>query len=106
MDLKKAAERIAKSVGEGNLVRAVLFGSAARGDYSQESDVDVLVVTRGKLSAAERERFREEWLNALLEGVVVEVLFLDVGEYWALRNAGSPLLKRVETEGIVLHDGA
>jgi len=34
-----------------------LFGSRARGDYSEDSDWDILIVTKKKLDSRIRERF-------------------------------------------------
>ena len=40
--------------------RVILFGSRARGDYREESDLDVLVVTREKLDKNKKYEFIHE----------------------------------------------
>ncbi|GHV37981.1 hypothetical protein FACS1894187_16040 [Synergistales bacterium] len=43
--LREFVKRLKKSEGE-NLLKVVLFGSMARGDYDEESDTDVFVLLR------------------------------------------------------------
>jgi predicted nucleotidyltransferase len=47
--LSKAAERI-------NIVEAYLVGSRARGDYTEESDVDVVIVALGVEGLNQKQR--------------------------------------------------
>ena len=42
------------------VVRLVLFGSAARGEMDEESDVDVLVLTSRRLKSVERNAIYDE----------------------------------------------
>lgn len=80
------------------LVRAVLFGSYARGEATDESDVDILVVLRGSVSRSD-----EAWP---LSGVAVDlqaafrlpVSFLVLSESEAA-EADMPLLENVRQEG-------
>ncbi|MFM6024422.1 MAG: nucleotidyltransferase domain-containing protein, partial [Dolichospermum sp.] len=39
-----------------NLKQVILFGSYARGDFTSDSDIDILIVTQKKLSKPEREQ--------------------------------------------------
>jgi len=43
----------------GSLVMLRLFGSKARGDYGEDSDIDVAVVVKGEPGRAEKERIFE-----------------------------------------------
>jgi len=56
-NLKKIKETILEIAKEMNVEidRIVLFGSRARGDYREDSDYDLLIVTKEKLDK-ERER--------------------------------------------------
>ncbi|MDY3251151.1 MAG: nucleotidyltransferase domain-containing protein [Candidatus Choladocola sp.] len=42
---EKAADRI-KDLMKGDLVEIVLYGSCARGDYTDDSDVDIAIITK------------------------------------------------------------
>ncbi|QIA27315.1 nucleotidyltransferase domain-containing protein [Thermaerobacter sp. PB12/4term] len=43
-------------LADRRISRLVLFGSTARGDRDEESDIDVLVLTRGELQHRERHQ--------------------------------------------------
>ena len=87
------------------LERVVLFGSRARGDADEESDVDVLVVVRD-LSPAERRDVidlaydadatdRERWAG-------LSPFVLSTARYRELRRRERPIIGAVEREGVVL----
>lgn len=52
--LKKVSE-VYKSVYGEALVRLILYGSYARGDFSEDSDVDIVALVRGN-----REKLQEQ----------------------------------------------
>ncbi len=52
--LKKVSE-VYKSVYGEALVRVILYGSYARGDFSEDSDVDIVALVRGN-----REKLQEQ----------------------------------------------
>ncbi|MEM5821004.1 MAG: nucleotidyltransferase domain-containing protein, partial [Candidatus Aenigmatarchaeota archaeon] len=49
--------------------RIILFGSRARGDYKEDSDYDLLIVTKNKLNKNTKENFA-----ALVEIKLIRVL--------------------------------
>ena len=84
-------ESIVACAKESGVQRLVLFGSRARGDYEEKSDIDV-VAYRGNLS-----RFRLD-----LEECVPTLLTFDVIDS---EHIGSKKLSEIiEKEGIVLYD--
>ena len=50
---------IAKDVFKGENVMVILFGSRARGDYFETSDVDVGVLAKGQVNKSKITLFRE-----------------------------------------------
>ena len=77
------------------LVKVVLFGSYARGDYSVRSDIDLLVVYSGKPQADAYSVVRR-----CLELPRLEPHVYSVEEY---RQAG-PAVGRMQAGGIILLD--
>ena len=57
--LRDLRQRLAAHYGE-RLVRAVLFGSHARGEATEDSDVDVLVVLEGEVDVWKEARATAE----------------------------------------------
>jgi len=84
--------------------RVILFGSAARGERTQDSDLDFLVVERDVEDRhAEQVRLRRE-LRPL--GVPVDVIVVSerYAEEWG--PARGSVVHAALTEGRVLHAGA
>src|SRR6266571_1324337 len=78
--------------------RIVLFGSVARGDYRPDSDVDLLVVTRGDRLALQEEVARDAVDVLLRDGIVVAPLVVTAAEADAL--AGTGLGRELAREGL------
>lgn len=81
--------------------RAVLFGSYARGEEDEVSDVDLLVVERTALPFVERGRAH---LPLFRIGLGVDLLIYTPEEYERLRARANPLIERIEREGVVVHE--
>ena len=60
-----------------------LFGSCVKGTYSAESDVDVLIITRHKLTDRERRFHIRELIDVALEVYRIEsdVVFYTLAEF-------------------------
>jgi len=84
--------------------RLILFGSHARGDAREDSDVDILVVEERPADRL-REMVR---LNRLLRGLEVAVDLLVVSEekfnHW--RDTPGNIYFEASSEGRVLYEGA
>jgi uncharacterized protein len=86
----------------GRLVLIQLFGSYARGEAHEESDVDVLVVVRD-LGRAEKLAAMEQAAEvALGQGVTVNALIMSTEEHERLRALESRLVLDIDSEGIGL----
>jgi predicted nucleotidyltransferase len=83
------------------LVRLVLFGSQARGDADEGSDIDVLVVLVGPVNAwNEIERTGRVVADlSLAHAVVISCVFVAEDTY---RLEESPLLLNVRREGVLI----
>lgn len=82
------------------LVRAVLFGSYARGEATEESDVDVLVVLGGEVDSWEEGKpLSEIEVDLMMEyGPVLSIVVVDETT-WDRRWA---LIQNVQEDGIPL----
>ena len=80
----------------------VLFGSKVRGDFDEESDVDVLVVVQNG-----DWRFRDEVALTAFEpmlehDIVITPLVIDLEHYQWLRRYQAPLYRNIRSEGVDL----
>jgi len=50
-------ERIVKNLGRKDVLAAGLFGSLAREDYNERSDIDIFIITKKELGIKEQDEF-------------------------------------------------
>lgn len=81
------------------LVAMVLFGSQARGDAEPGSDIDVLVVLQGKVSAWDEIQRTGDDISelSLRHNVVISCVFMDEERF--IHGSG-PLLRNIRREGV------
>ncbi len=100
-EAKRFAECTVKALG--GRVSIVLFGSYARGDFNEWSDIDVLVVTEHVLPAKPHRRL-ELLEQCLLETPRVEPVILSLDEFKALARKRNPLVQDAALNGVILVD--
>jgi len=97
-DLKKRIEKIAGD----NLIKMVLYGSRARGDYDDESDTDIAIIVRG---------LSRELKHHILSGVAdiefdylqsLSTLIMSEEDFFLLVNRERRIALDIEREGIPL----
>ena len=102
--LNELAENIQNLLGD-KLAKIVLYGSCARGDNSQESDVDVLVMT--VLSSEENRKIRRD-LNrifsriSLKHDVLLSMFLIDKASYEA-RMGFVPFYQNIAQDGVTIY---
>mgnify|MGYP001563864136 CR=1 FL=1 len=83
-------------------MKFVLFGSRARGDYDETSDIDVAVVVRG-LTKELKERIFDETTELELKHLTpVSIIALSEDDFIRLKNRERRLALDIEKEGIAL----
>jgi predicted nucleotidyltransferase len=102
--LSAFVDRLRERYGN-NLRRVVLFGSKARGDFDEESDLDLLVVVR-----MIHGNYREYW-NQIVDiawdiefhyDLVTSLVIKDENGYVSMRQRGLLLARNIEQDGIDL----
>ena len=95
------AKRQVETVLGRRLVEMRLFGSYARGDFDEDSDVDVLVVAR-ELGAADRRAVTDAVIAASAGEIVLSPLVLTSERLDELRMRERILAQDLDREGITL----
>jgi predicted nucleotidyltransferase len=84
------------------VVLVSLFGSKVRGDFDEESDVDVLLVVENRNSQLWEDIVEIETELMLKYGTVISSLIMGRDNYeWHLQHR-APLYRNIEREGIEL----
>ncbi len=99
MDRYQLAKEISKDLKNklGDKISSiVLFGSVAKGEATEESDIDLLIVSKEHLSKALDEAIGK----VLSNGFVPEILNLTDVEFIRIKDIGSPLYYSIKNEGI------
>lgn len=84
------------------IVDVLLFGSVARGEYDEESDIDILVVVENGEAKFRDEISMASYEPMLRNDVVISALAMDEIMYNWHRKYRDPLYKVIEREGINL----
>lgn len=100
----KFSEALKVLLGE-QLTKVILYGSYARGDYNDNSDIDIMVLTT--LSDAEIEKIESKVFDLAFEfqmdyGVDISVMLKNDEHFYHWLGA-LPFYDNVEKEGIVLN---
>lgn len=85
------------------VARLVLFGSAARGETDEESDVDVLVLTEKPLTWKERDAISDQVFEINLRyGTNISTLVVDLPNWEGGPISVMPIREEIAREGIDL----
>jgi predicted nucleotidyltransferase len=95
----------AKEVLGDKLEKVVLFGSYARGDYDEESDIDIFILADIELEDAndERDKIRECTGDIDLEYDVVTYLCMGCSAVFHQCVDFLPFYMNVQKDGVVLY---
>lgn len=81
--------------------RIILFGSAARGDVRQDSDVDLLIVKDGEDALTLMSRIYREMRGV---GVAVDALVVSTEDLERYKNSHALIIKPALQEGVVVYE--
>jgi predicted nucleotidyltransferase len=103
--IKEALEQLkAKLESEfGDGIELVLFGSAARGEYDELSDVDILVLAPGSVDNSLEERIFDMAFDVGLYYDIVFGVIVYSAEFWQTPLAAvMPIYENIKQEGIAI----
>ena len=81
----------------------VLYGSRARGDATEESDYDLLIISDSQVTIEAEDRFRRALYDLQLEtATVITVLMVNRDQWDAPLSRAMPLHQNIERDGIAL----
>ena len=100
--LAELKRRLRERFGE-RLLRFVLFGSRARGEGNEESDLDVLLVIRGYDRVADDDAVHRIAFDIdMRHGVFAQTIEYSETEYQDRMERELPLLASIERDGVSL----
>lgn len=77
-----------------------LFGSRARGNYSYNSDYDILIITKEK-NRELIDRLYEAVIDILIStGKLISLKIFTVSEYERLKSLSTPFIRNITKEGV------
>ncbi|MBC7074426.1 nucleotidyltransferase domain-containing protein [Candidatus Parcubacteria bacterium] len=98
----KTFVRMLKERHKDEVEKIILFGSVARGDDRENSNVDVLVIVKDDSFKMQR-LISEIVVDILLKtGVYISAKVLTLDEFNLLRRIGSSFYRSISKEGIVV----
>ncbi|MCR4721291.1 MAG: nucleotidyltransferase domain-containing protein [Lachnospiraceae bacterium] len=95
-----------KNILIGNLEEIILYGSVARGNCTEESDVDIVLICRSEIAKEEKDRFLA-W-NAEMDlkyNRVFSIVDIERSKFERWISA-VPFYKSIQKEGVILWKAA
>jgi len=100
--MKKKVQRLMKSLLHYEPERVYLFGSWARGEEDELSDLDVVVIKRTDSSFLDRLREIASLLPLDLGGV--DVLVYTPDEFAVMQRQGNAFAEMIDEEALLIYD--
>lgn len=108
IELEKTNEYLKKHMPEvlkSDLVRIILYGSCARGDYAFDSDVDIALLTN--CDRMEAKKYDDSLMDIVTEiamdtGTIVQYICIPIKEYDEKKDWYG-YFQNIEREGIVIY---
>jgi uncharacterized protein len=81
------------------ILKVVLFGSVARGDYSKESDADILIVVSDSGAKLKDEISMSAYEIMLMNNVVLSPIIMDKSTFDWYRHNRDPFYNNIRRDG-------
>lgn len=103
-DFEKEIVKITKIIADKyQPEKIILYGSAARGDFGENSDIDMLIIKKSKKRRFERAADVFGLIAGIGRRIPFEPLVLTPSEVEKMENLGDPFLGIILKEGKVLY---
>jgi predicted nucleotidyltransferase len=103
---KKLIKNIISSVADGlgvKIHKIVLFGSRARGDFREDSDWDILIITAGELETKIRRKLALEVKRKLFSrGIRSDIIVVSEKVYEEKKKYVGNVAFEADKEGVVI----
>lgn len=99
-EARKFAECVLRKLSNSTVI---VYGSVARGDYNEWSDIDVLIVTSNNIPQKPMERLDLVY-EYVRRGLPIEPVIVTYDEFIKLLNRKNPLIIDALERGVVLVD--
>ena len=84
--------------------KIILFGSHARGDYKQNSDIDILILKKGLKNERDlTNNLYMEFFNRKIS-IPIDLIAIDYDKYYQLNNDIGFIYKTIDREGRVIYE--
>jgi len=102
LPILRGLKKTLKDLLGDQLVNMVLFGSRARGDFNEESDIDVAIIVRGLTSKLKNKILDEVAQLELEHDMPISVLVFSEEDFNHLKSRERRIALDIEREGIPL----
>lgn len=104
-NVKEEATDFVKEIMKEDIVKVILYGSCARGDYTQDSDIDIAIIT--VCDRVEAKKYNDKLANASMQlamkyFAVVNFVCLPYAEFMK-KKSWYLYFKNIDSEGEVLY---
>ncbi len=101
-EIKRVIMKVAKEMNI-EIDKIILFGSRARGEYREDSDWDILVVTRKEMTRSRDIKFRAKILVNLAEkGIDADILTISKLKLAKLKDDRGYVYYYARKEGVII----
>jgi len=101
--IQELRDRLVKELGD-KINSLILYGSAARGEAGEESDIDILVITRDDDRRVYDQISEIRTDVDLKNGTLTSLVAFSRAEVEKYLKLGSPFIEDVIEEGVILYD--
>jgi len=98
---KKALQELKKILFKSfSVAEIILYGSKARGDFDEESDMDILIILNGKVDDNTREKIFSMSFKIEIKYDVIFGILVETEDFW-----GSPLAEAMPIHSNISREG-